>query len=600
MRAISYLDVEITGGFWREKQELVSNVSLYNIYKRFCETGRFEAIKCVKNDEHKPHIFWDSDVAKWLESAAYVLAKNHDKKLLSLANEAIDDICKNQLDTGYFNSYFQVYEPENIFCKRTEHELYCAGHLIEAAIALRDAGVDERLFAAMIKYADYIYLRFFVKQDAGFVTPGHPEIELALVKLYGATGCEKYLDLAAFFIDQRGKHSEATYDFAYPIHHLDHVPVRQMKTAEGHAVRALYLYTAMADVARLRGDKELEQVCQTLFSDITTKKMYATGGVGSSFNGETFTYPYHLPNETAYGETCAAIALAFFCDRLSKAQNRATYQEVFERAVYNGVLSGMSTDGKGFFYVNPLEMHEDSFNYNESLKTKLFHPIPQRLEVFDCSCCPPNLTRFIAQIGGFVYGEKSGDVLINQYVSSKVKVNDLSIQMESSMPFEGKVTVKTAGCAILKLRVPAWSGGVSMCVNEKRIVPKVQDGYIAVNCEGSSYIEVDFEMKPRFLYANENVWYDAGRKAVECGPLLLCAESVDNGKNLRSVRVPSLEGLSVERGKWFSLTVPAEHLRTSVALYSNDPPTWESFKLKLIPYFMWANRGKGDMQVWWL
>lgn len=182
--------------------------------------------------------------------------------------------------------------------------------------------------------------------------------------------------------------------------------VRQMKTAEGHAVRALYLYTAMANVARLKGDDELLAVCQTLFSDITTMKMYATGGVGSSFNCETFIFPYHLPNETAYAETCAAIALAFFCSRLSGAQNRAVYHEVFEQAVYNGVLSGMSADGKGFFYVNPLETHAASFDYNSSLKTKLFHPLPECLEVFDCACYPPNLTRFIAQIGVFAYDEE--------------------------------------------------------------------------------------------------------------------------------------------------------------------------------------------------
>ena len=600
MKRISYLDVEITGGFWAEKQQLVADVSLYNIHKRFSETGRFEAIKCVKNDRTKPHIFWDSDVAKWLESAAYVLAKKRDEKLYRLADEAIVDICKNQLECGYFNSYFQVYEPESIFCKRTEHELYCAGHLIEAAVALREAGVDERLFGAIIKYADYIYKRFFEKRDAGFVTCGHPEIELALAKLFEATGDEKYLELAAFFIDQRGKHNEPIYDFATPAYHLDHVPVRQMKTAEGHAVRALYLYTAAADVARLKGDGELLAVCQTLFSDIITQKMYATGGVGSSFNGETFTFPYHLPNETAYAETCAAIALCLFCDRLSGAQNRAVYHEVFERAVYNGVLSGMSADGKGFFYVNPLEMHEDSFDYNSSLKTKLFHPIPQRLEVFDCSCCPPNLTRFIAQIGGFVWGEEDGAVLINQYVSSNAKIGSLTLQMQSTLPFEDKVSVKATGCGTLKLRVPAWSGGVSLSVNAHSLAPDIREGYIAVRCAGEAHIELDFMARPHFLWANENVWHDCGRKALECGPLLMCAESVDNGKNLRSVHISSLERATIERGQWFSITVPAERLKAGSALYSNEPPIWEECELRLIPYFMWANRGKGDMQVWWL
>ena len=600
MQTVDFKQVEIRSGFFRDLQTLNAEVSVYNIYKRFQETGRFHAMKCIRDDAHKPHVFWDSDIAKWLESVANILAKKQDAQLKQWADEAIADICSSQLPCGYFNSYFQVYEPENIFQKRPEHELYCAGHLIEAAVALHEAGVDDKLYAAMIKYADYIYERFYVKKDAGFFTCGHPEIELALVKLYNSTGAQKYLDLADYFIEERGRHNEETYAFTYPIYHQDHAPVREQKTAEGHAVRALYLYIAMADVARLKGDKQLAETCETLFEDIVSKKMYITGGTGSSYHGETFTFPYDLPNIFAYSETCSAIALAFFCDRLAKIKNRAVYHEIFERVLYNNILAGESKDGKGFFYVNPLEFHEGIYDYNEGLKTKLFCPIPERVEVFDCSCCPPNLTRFIESVGGYIYGTEGDFVYINQYISSSVQVGGAKIEIDSEMPYGGRASLRVSGDCSLKLRVPAWNSGVSMKVNGKVVSPAAEEGYISLDCRGETKIALDFHIKPKFVYANENVWYDNGRKAVEYGAMILCAESADNGKNLRSVRIKSLAGAKKSAGEYFTLEVPAERLRTGEALYSYPPPAPEKFTLKLIPYFSWANRGKGDMQIWFL
>lgn len=600
MQTVDFKQVEIKSGFFRDLQTLNAEVSVYNIYKRFQETGRFHAMKCIRDDAHKPHVFWDSDTAKWLESVANILAKKQDAQLKQWADEAIADICSSQLPCGYFNSYFQVYEPENIFQKRPEHELYCAGHLIEAAVALHEAGVDDKLYAAMIKYADYIYERFYVRKDAGFFTCGHPEIELALVKLYNSTGAQKYLDLADYFIEERGRHNEETYAFTYPIYHQDHAPVREQKTAEGHAVRALYLYIAMADVARLKGDKQLAETCETLFEDIVSKKMYITGGTGSSYHGETFTFPYDLPNIFAYSETCSAIALAFFCDRLAKIKNRAVYHEIFERVLYNNILAGESKDGKGFFYVNPLEFHEGIYDYNEGLKTKLFCPIPERVEVFDCSCCPPNLTRFIESVGGYIYGTEGDFVYINQYISSSVQIGGAKIEIDSEMPYGGRASLRVSGDCRLKLRVPAWNGGVSMKVNGKAASPAAEEGYISLDCKGETKIALDFHIKPKFVYANENVWYDNGRKAVEYGAMILCAESADNGKNLRSVRLKSLAGAKKSVGEYFALEVSAERLRTGETLYSYQPPVPEKFTLKLIPYFSWANRGKGDMQIWFL
>ena len=599
MNTIDFKKVEIRKGFVRDLQKLNAEVSVYNVYKRFEETGRFRALKCEKRDE-STHIFWDSDVAKWLESAAYILAKKKDAKLKKLADEAIADICKNQLPSGYFNSYFQVYEPENIFQKRMEHELYCAGHLIEAAVALHEAGVDEKLYAAMQKYADYIYDRFYVKKDAAFITCGHPEIELALVKLYNATGKKKYLDLADHFIEERGRHNEPSYDFAYNDSDQSHKPVREQRTAVGHAVRALYLYIAMADVARIKGDGQLAETCETLFEDITGRQMYITGGTGPSYHGEQFTYAYDLPNVFAYSETCAAIALALFCDRLAKLKNRAAYHEIFERVFYNNILAGESKDGKGFFYVNPLEFHEDVYDYNQSIRSKLYCPIPQRVEVFECSCCPPNLTRFIESIGSYIYGEENGEIYVNQYIASQTEIGGVKIVLDSSMPYGGRASVKVVGDCRLRLRVPAWNGGVAMRVNGAPVQPQIAECYIAVDCKGETKISLDFHIRPRFVYANENVWYDNGRKAVEYGPMVLCAESCDNGKNLRAVRIRSLAGAKKTVGEYFMLEVNAERLRSGEALYSYEPPVSEKISLKLIPYFSWANRGKGDMKIWFL
>lgn len=600
MKSIDYKNVKIKEGFIGRLQQLNADVSVYNVYKRFEETGRFRALLHIRDDAHKAHVFWDSDVAKWLESAAYILAVRKDEKLLGIVKKTVDDICAHQMPCGYFNSYYQVYEPENIFKHRSEHELYCAGHLIEAAVALKESGADEKLYAAMKKYADYIYERFYVKKDAGFVTCGHPEIELALVKLYETSREEKYLALARYFVDERGKREEMRCEWADSRYDQSHKPVREQKEAVGHAVRALYLYCAMADLARIDEDKELSETCEALFADIVNKKMYITGGTGSSYHGEAFTFPYDLPNFYAYDETCAAIALALFCARLAKRKNAAVYHDVFERALYNNILAGESKDGKAFFYVNPLEMCEEAVIYNDSLKQKQHCPIPERVEVFDCSCCPPNFVRFIESIGGCIYGEEDGKIYVNQYISSETEIEGTKIQVRSEMPYGGRAEICVQGAAELCLRVPSWNAGITMKVNGRKTEPAVKEGYICLYCDGDIEISLDFHIKPRFVYANENVRQDGGRKAVQYGAMVLCGESCDNGKQLSAVRIKSLAGAKAAVGEYFTLDVKAERLKTSAALYSYDAPVAEPITLRLVPYFAWANRGRGDMRVWWL
>lgn len=599
METVGYRQVGIGGGFLKELQDRNAEISVNNIYKRFDETGRFDALDHVRGGR-KPHIFWDSDVAKWLESAAYILARREDGALREKVEKTVARILAGQDASGYFNSYYQVYAPEKIFTERTEHELYCAGHLIEAAVALKEAGVDEKLYFAMKKYADYIYERFYVKRDTAFRTCGHPEIELALVRLYLAGGEEKYLTLARFFLDERGKKEEYHYDWATRRYDQSHLPVREQKEAVGHAVRALYLYSAMADVARIDGDAALGEACEALYHDIVRRKMYITGGAGSSHHGEAFTFAYDLPNESAYSETCAAIALAFFCLRLARRKNRAEYHDTIERAFYNNILAGESADGKGFFYVNPLAMDICAYAHNESLAAKQYCPLPERVEVFDCSCCPPNLTRFIESFGDYLYGKEGDVLLVNQYVTSSLLAEGVCVRVTSEMPFGGKVKIAADGALRLKLRVPAWKGGVVLRVNGKEEKPVVEEDYIEIALAAAGEISLDFCIGPRFVYADPRVRQDAGRKAVQYGALVLCGESADNAGVLAAVRIPSLEGAVRADAAPFALDVRAERPLPASSLYSYAPPAYEPFTLRLVPYYYWANRGKGDMQIWWL
>lgn len=600
MTFIGYDRVSLHNGFWQDIRAKNANVSLKNIYRRFAETGRFAALRCEKQ-EKPSHIFYDSDVAKWLEAAAYLQREFPDKEVDAIIGDTVRTIVKNQLPCGYFNSYYQVYKPDRIFMERTEHELYCAGHLIEAAVALDECGVNAELLPAMRKYADYIYERFYVRRDTGFTTCGHPEIELALVRLYEHTGEEKYLTLAKFFLDERGVRAEEIYPWMDREYDQSHKPVRQQREAVGHSVRALYLYIAMADVGRLTQDEALIDTCRALFSDIVRSKLYITGGAGSGWYGERFTVPYDLPNAEAYAETCASIALAFFCDRLAKAGNSAQYHAAIERALYNNILAGESADGKAFYYVNPLEADRQYAQYANTVPGIPFKPLLERVEVFDCSCCPPNLVRLFARVGGFAYGEEDGVLFVNQYISSDVSACGIDLSLKTELPYAGNVTISANGKGRLALRIPVWQMSLTCRVNGEYVRPEEKDDYLYFDVNGKAQIEVNFEMRPRFVYANERVRADSGRKAVEYGPFVLCAEQVDNGGELYGIEIPSLEHAVTERTQQgICVRVPARRLRSGDALYSYLPPEKESFTLTLIPYFMWANRGENDMQVWFL
>ena len=602
MNNIEFSDVKITGGYWKARQDINRSVTLKAVYDRFNETGRFEALKCDlrDGDTNIPHIFWDSDVAKWIEGASYILHSEKNDQAVEIIENAIDLIIKNSDENGYFNSHFLVAAKENRFRLRECHELYCAGHLIEAAVAYYELTGKDRFLNAVKKYADYIERAFKIDNTAAFITPGHPEIELALVRLYKATSEKRYIELAKYFIDKRGNCDEPGIytDWANEYYSQDEIPVRERKTAEGHCVRALYLMCAAADIAYIYKDNDLKTACERFFDSIVNKRMYITGGVGSSNMGESFTIDYDLPNRTAYAETCAAISLAMFAERMLKFGADSRYSDIIERTMYNGIMSGISLDGKSFFYENPLEIDPDFNNINTSTKVKERFPITQRVEVFDCSCCPPNIMRFVASISGLIYGFDDNTVYINQYMNSEGDVNGIKISQKTDYPNNGKITVRcNSNKKQIAFRIPCWCK--SFNINKKY---SIKNGYAYVDLDSEENIELELDMPVRIISANRRIHSDAGRIAVMRGPVVYCAEGIDNGADIKSIALPAESVFELAESEFLLPILKTEAYRPfeSDSLYYEAVDDYEKIPLTLIPYYAFANRGESEMQVWLL
>ena len=594
MKNYTRKSVTLTGGYLFEKQELNRKITVNSVYDRFKETGRIDAFRFEykEGDEIVPHVFWDSDVAKWMEGAAYILAEHKDAELEAKVDELVALIKKNQCEDGYFNIYFTVVEPAERFKKRSKHELYCAGHLMEAAVAISECLGKRDMLECMERYADYIYKVFVEERSAAFVTPGHEEIELALIRMYCHTGKKKYLDLAEFFINKRGtldeKSNQVNCEYCQ-----SHIPVREQREALGHSVRAMYLYTGMARLAKHTNDAELMTACKALFEDTTEKKMYVTGGLGSTNIGEAFTTPYDLPNDGAYTETCAGIGLMFFAHAMQELENDSKYADAIERVLYNGVLSGLSLDGKSFFYENPLEINLSERFENTCGKRRF--PANRRVECFSCSCCPPNVVRLLPSIQEYVYGVDGDTLFVNQYISSKLSSDSISCVMSTDYPRENTVSIKANGIKSVALRIPFWCD--SFTLNK---LYKMNNGYAVVECDGGD-IEISFDMPAKAVWANVNVLRDAGRICIMKGPVVYCAEAVDNKSNLHRYSIaPDLEYKVIDDGYGLpSLEVNAyETLESSGSLYSSVRPEKVRTKLKLIPYNAFANREACDMAVW--
>ena len=592
-----YRNVKINGGFWKNIERLNDEVTIEAVWKRFEETGRIGAFNIggYTEEEIKPHCYLDSDVFKWIEGACHILERKESKILSERVEGLIDKIEEHQDADGYFNIYHMVCDNENRFSDRNLHELYCAGHMFEAAVAHYWATGSKRFINIAKKYADYIEKVFVTEKSAAFMTPGHEEIELALVKLFHVTGEKRYLDLALYFINNRGGNDKDIYIADEGTYAQDDVTPRDMKSAVGHAVRCLYLLCGMADCAAASGDAALMAACERVFDDIVNSKMYITGAVGSTHIGEAFTVKYDLPNERAYAETCASIALMMFANRMVKYRKNAVYADAVERAMYNGMLAGISISGDAFFYENPLEINLINQEKIPLVKEKEHYSIVKRAEIFWCSCCPPNLNRVLAAMGDYTYHIEDGICYVNQFMDSSLEADGVCIVQKTHYPHDGEIKIKVSGLEKVYLRIPGWAE--SFTVNKAYTM---KDGYAVIENDETEII-LNLEMKPVLIEANSKVIADAGKVALMCGPIVYCAEAIDNIENLHSLYLSKKLNATENYSEYFRanmIEVDGYILKDFDELYRVVNRQYEKCRVKMIPYYGFANRGESNMSVW--
>ena len=572
-------------------------------------------------------VFQDSDFSKWIEAVSYSLATHKDEELEKIADEAIDIVCSAQQDNGYLDTYYIINDISKVFTNLKDyHELYCFGHLTEGAVAYYEATGKDKLLNAARRYADYIYSRFGNEEGRINGYPGHEIAEMALVRLYEVTSDKKYLELSQYFINERGK-SPYYFDKEHPeeakkhgdkpwYHYYQaHKPVRNQKEAVGHAVRAVYLYSGMADVARLTGDESLYNACENLWDNITNKKMYITGGIGGTHIGEAFSFNYDLPNDTAYSETCAAIGLVFFARRMLEMNVDSKYSNVMERALYNTVLSGMALDGKSFFYVNPLEVNPIACQKDERKQ----HVKAVRQKWFGCACCPPNIARLLSSVACYAYSENEDTLFMHLYIGGEIekeyKNSNIKWNVETDLPWKGSLKITCiskekraeGGCEEVAIRLPDWCDSYEVkCGDYEKSIEK---GYVYIkgDFKEGDIIEIEFLEKVRLIQSNSSVIENASKVAISFGPFVYCLEGVDNESNLHLISVSkdvtkaSLEEININGVKVTGINMPGKKriINNDQTLYMDYvEPQYEDVTLKFIPYYTWANRGENEMRVW--
>ena len=647
MKALEIGNVKITSGFWKEYQELILkkvipyqwdilNDKVKGIEKSHA-IDNFRIAAGISNDKFYGEAYQDSDLYKWLEAVGNALQVENNIELEKKADEVIDLLEGAQEEDGYLNTYFQLVEPEKKWSNILEcHELYCAGHLIEAAIAYYKGTGKDKILKIACKLADCINEKFGPEEWKMHGYPGHQELELALVKLYDLTNENKYLKLAEYFIDMRGTNqffeeefikrkrichwtkckveepNRRYNQFPYQEYNQFHQPVRMQKKATGHAVRAVYMYTAMADLAYHNGDKELLDSCKSLWDNITNKQIYINGSIGSTPSGEAFTKDYDLPNDTNYSETCAALGMIFFTFKMLQNFEQSCYADTIEYIFYNAVLSGLGLDGEHFFYANPMEMLPRRSKDNPERN----HLKSVRQQWYACSCCPPNIARTLAGLGKYIYGleEDESILYVNQFINSEATVErngkQYQVKLETQFPLNGLISITVSGkeCSKIAIRYPAWSTGVKVKKNGQEIFcERSETGYILVDLDSqeSNRIDLEFQMEPIIIAANRKISYDARKAAIIMGPLLYCFESVDNGTEIEELGLYAQGELETKRnsiaGKEINTIYAKGARRREMAgdtLYGVYQEMKEDVKLTAIPYFLWNNRGEGEMKVW--
>lgn len=627
LRTLPFSGAEIVGGFWAKKKEVNRTISLSFAYEMLEKSGNLDNMRIAAGHikgNYRGYVFIDSDIYKWLEATAWEMGKTHDSGLMELVNKTIDLITHAQRPDGYLNSYIQTREdPVPWSDLDMGHELYCAGHLFQAGVAFQRALGDDRLLVVSCKFADLIYKTFITEKHPG--TCGHPEVEMALVELYRSTGNKNYLELADHLVDQRGKNVMKGHRSYGPEYHQDHVRIRDVKEAEGHAVRQLYLASGATDLYLEKGDHGLLDGMQRLSKDIRSNKLYVTGGLGSRFDGEAFGDPYELPTDQCYCETCAAIAGFMWNWRMLLATGDSVYADEMERALYNSILSSPALDGKHYFYINPLMLREakDLRLSTDLPPSEEFIPV-RRPEWHDCACCPPNVMRVFASLSSYLATHDEAGIQIHHYASAYIRASGIGdgsafIMMETGYPWDGNIrlhieeTGNAAWC--LSLRVPHWAHTVCLKVNGEIIHnPTKEQGYIHLNrvWHKNDMVELDMDMQAGFVLPNPRIDATRGCLAIQRGPIIYCLEDqdqmihgrlldvqIDQQKPLvSSWKDDLLDGVvSIEAAGQF--TDDAEW-QENLYLLAGTPIHKKIYKTRLtaVPYFAWGNRTIGGMRVW--
>lgn len=679
-RPVDLKDIRLTGGFWKQKSELVRSEVLPYQWKAINdEIPGAEPSLCIHNfraaaqvirdrkagkevpvypadvfeawpeDAAHPGLrfygpaFQDTDAYKWLEAVAYSLTQHPDEKLEAVADSVISLICSAQEEDGYLDTHYTLTDLSKRFTNlRDFHELYCFGHLTEAAVAYYQATGKRALLDAACRYADCIAQRIGEGPDQIHGVPGHEIAEMALARLYEETGEEKYRTMGRYFINQRGQEpncfateqlgerdtpvgnpfdrvDEKTgrrVDFSY--HQADR-PVREQREAEGHAVRAVYLYSGMADYARLDQDDTLKEACERLWDDIVGRNMYVTGGIGGTHVGEAFSFAYDLPNDTAYAETCASVGMAFFARRMLEMEADARYADILEKELYNGVLPGIALDGKSFFYVNPLDVWPKA----DRIDPRKEHVFAVRRKWMRCACCPPNLARLVTSVGAYAATQNADVLFIHQYLDMELVRETprgaLRVEVESGFPWDGHVKIRVSEREqgqnaarkkvrdTIALRIPGWCGTPVLPKTGQGFESRISKGYLYISGEWSDEtLVLEFPMEPVLLQADPMVREDIGKACVVRGPIVYCAEEVDNGDMLDLLvldpetdftmttdRIRDQEIIRLEAAGW------RRSLNPGNALYGKYRPcAYERKRISFIPYFTWSNRGENEMKVW--
>jgi len=579
---IDFSHVKINDNFWSPRlSKHVSATLPVCIDQIENQTGRIRNFEnAAKGEgEHSGIFFDDSDVYKALEGMAYSLINNPDPELEKKADEWIDKFAAAQQPDGYINTFYTLTGLDKRWTNMDKHEMYCAGHMIEAGVAYYQATGKRKLLDVCIRMTDHMMSQF--GPGKRHWVPGHEEIELALVKLYQTTQEQKYLDFAYWLLEERG-HGHGTMGDEgkwNPVYYQDIVPVRQLTDISGHAVRCMYLYCGMADVAALKNDTGYIAAMDRLWDDVVHRNMYITGGIGSSRDNEGFTEDYDLPNLDAYCETCASVGMVLWNQRMNQLTGDSKYIDILERSLYNGALAGISLGGDRFFYVNPLESKGDH----------------HRQEWYGCACCPSQLSRFLPSIGNYIYASSDDALWVNLYIGNtgqiRIGETDILLTQETDYPWDGsvKLTISTSQPLEkeIRLRIPNWCKTYDLSINGKRINVSEKKGYAVIkDWKSQDVIALDMDMPVEIVAADPHVKENFGKRAIQRGPLVYCMEEIDNPEYFDQIQLsPSTT---------FQTAFVSDILNGIKTIKTNGRAQSATF----IPYYAWDNRKAGKMRVW--